>query len=189
MNLGTWVLIGSLLCLLFHLKWCGGMRVVTLLAKDIDITSPLMPTSYLSNVSSHGVQLEPTHTPWSMVRQDRHIYPVLNQYFSFYLSVDGWLCSRQILEFLLFRWWVQMFSTGNNAFCHISKYSEHKQSRNKFSCKVHSSYLVFAQKMRLPIECCPKYCLTSSQEFSFSQSLVPCLRVSNDTRSISHYIG
>ena len=139
-NLGTWVLIGSLLCLLFHLKWCGGMRVVTLLAKDIDITSPLMPTSYLSNVSSHGVQLEPTHTPWSMVRQDRHIYPVLNQYFSFYLSVDGWLCSRQILEFLLFRWWVQMFSTGNNAFCHISKHSEYKQSRNKLLCRAHLSF-------------------------------------------------
>ena len=51
-----------LYCLLFHLKLCGGMRVVTLLARDIDIMILLMPTSYRSNVSSHCLQLEPTHT-------------------------------------------------------------------------------------------------------------------------------
>ena len=36
--------------------------MVTLLARDIDIMILLMPTSYLSNVSSRRVQLEPTHT-------------------------------------------------------------------------------------------------------------------------------
>ena len=157
-NLGTWVLIGSLLCLLFHLKWCGGMRVVTLLAKDIDITSPLMPTSYLSNVSSHGVQLEPTHTLWSMVPcQDRHIFPVLDQYFSFYLSVkpfDEWLCSRLKTK---------------NSFCSDDGFRCSRQAimpsatfpnilninNQETNCYV-ELILVFAQKMRLPIGCCPR---------------------------------
>ena len=49
-----------------------------------------------------------------------------------------------------------------------------------------SFILVFAQKMRLPFGCCPRYCLTPSQEFSFSQSLVPCLRVCDEH---SHYSG
>ena len=40
--------------------------------------------------------------------------------------------------------------------------------------------------MRLPIKCCPRYCLTFSQRFSFSQSLVPCLRACDEH---SHYIG
>ena len=47
-------------CSISNCVW--GERVVTLLAEDIDIMGLLMPASYLSNVSSHRVQLEPTHT-------------------------------------------------------------------------------------------------------------------------------